>query len=220
MIACLVASPMIHTRSFHALDDNYLHALHMIVIASCHLSPCVASLMLDDLTCIECNNALSLDNEFAPITFSHIIGDFDIFLVKHACLTSLHHIPSAMNIAIVASYYSCTCASNGYVQKRRTIMMDDVFIYHAHTFFVLLCACVGYLDFVSTSTSRELTIRALESKPPSTTTFLHHTCFFFGIVKEAQGHAFKVISFSFENPQTMSMHIVDHTTSVACTMRL
>ena len=46
-----------------------------------------------------------------------------------------------------------TCASNGYVQKMRTIMMDDVFIYHAHTFFVLLCACVGYLDFVSTSTS-------------------------------------------------------------------
>ena len=32
-------------------------------------------------------------------------------------------------------------------------MMDDVFIYHAHMFFVLFCACVGYLDFVSTSTS-------------------------------------------------------------------
>jgi hypothetical protein len=140
--------------------------------------------------------------------------------VKHACLTSLHHIPSAMNIAIVASYSSRTCASNGYVQEKRTIMMDDVFIYHAHTFFLLLCACVGYLDFVSTSTSRELTIRALESEPPSSMMILHHTCLYFGIVKDAQEHAFKVISFSFENPQTMSMHIVDHTTCVACTMRL
>ena len=53
MIACLVASPMIHTCSFHAVDDNHYHALHMIVIASCHISPCVASLMLDDLPCIE-----------------------------------------------------------------------------------------------------------------------------------------------------------------------
>ena len=99
-----VASPM--TRSFHAVDDNHLNALHMIVIASCHISPYVASIMIDDLTCIECNNAPNLDNEFAPIAFSHIFGDFDIFLVKHACLTSLHQIPSAMNIAIVSSYYS------------------------------------------------------------------------------------------------------------------
>ena len=98
--------------------------------------------------------------------------------------------------------------------------MHDVFIYHAHKFFVLFCACVGYLDFVSTSTWRELTIRALESEPPSTTTVLHHTCLCFGIVKDAQGHAFKVISFSFEKPKTMSMNIVDHTTCVACTMRL
>src|SRR3989337_8964 len=98
MIACLVASPMIHTCSFHAVDDNHLHVLHMIVIASCHISSYVASLMLDDLPCIECNNASSLDNEFAPIAFSHMFGDFDKFLVKHACLTSLHHIPSAMNI--------------------------------------------------------------------------------------------------------------------------
>ena len=99
-------------------------------------------------------------------------------------------------------------------------MMDDVFIHHAHTFFVLLCACVGNLDFVSTSTSRELTIRAIESEPPPTTTILHHTCLYFGIVKDAQGHAFKVISFSFENPQTMSLDIMDHTTCVACTMSL
>ena len=215
MIACLVASLMTHTCSLHAVDDNHLHAYHMIIIASCHISPYVASLMLDDLPCIECNYAFSLDNEFSPIAFSHIFGDFDISLVKHACLTSLHHIPSAMNIAIVASYYSCTCAYNGYVQEKRTIMMDDVFIYHAHTFFAFFCACVGYLDLVSTSASHELTIRALESEPH---TFYHdsllqHLSYHFGIVKNAQGHAFKVTSF-------LSMDIADHTTCVACTMRL
>ena len=57
MIACLVASPMIHTCSFHAVDGIHSHALHMIDIASCHISPYVASLMLDDLPCLECNNA-------------------------------------------------------------------------------------------------------------------------------------------------------------------
>lgn len=210
-----VASPMIHTCLFHAVDDNHLHALHMIVIPSCHISPYVASLMLDDLTYIECNNDLPLANEIAPIAFSHIFGDLDLFLVKHACLTSLHHIPTAMNIAIVASYYSCTCASNGYVQEKRTIMMDDVFIYHAHTFFAILCSCVGYLDFVLTSTSRELTILALESEPHTFDhdSLLHHLSYHFGIVKNAQGHAFEVTSF-------LNMDIADHTTCVACTMRL
>src|SRR3989337_1198163 len=93
-----VTSPMIHTCSLHAVDDNHYHALHMIAIASCHISPYVASLMLDDFPCVECNNDFSLANEIAPIAFSHIFGDFDIFLVKHVCLPSLHHIPSAMNI--------------------------------------------------------------------------------------------------------------------------
>ena len=83
-------------------------------------------------------------------------------------------------------------------------MMDDVFIYHAHTFFALLCACVGYLDFVSTFTSRELTIRALESEPHTFDhdSFLRHLSYQFGIVKNAQGHAIKVISF-------LSMDIAD-----------
>lgn len=52
MLAC-VASPMIHTCLFHAVDDNHLLAYHMIVIASCHTSPYVASFMLHDLPCIE-----------------------------------------------------------------------------------------------------------------------------------------------------------------------
>ena len=100
--------------------------------------------------------------------------------------------------------------------------MDDVFIYHAHTFFALFCACVGNLDLVSTSTSRELTIQALESEPPTFDhdSLLHHIAYHFGIVKDAQGHAFEVISFYLENTQTMSIHIVDHTSCVACTMTL
>lgn len=48
--------------SSHAVDDNHLYALHMIHIASCHISPCVASLMLD-LPCIECNNDSLLAHE-------------------------------------------------------------------------------------------------------------------------------------------------------------
>jgi hypothetical protein len=45
MIACLVASPMIHTCSFHAVDGTHCLALHM-------LAPYVASLVLDDVPCI------------------------------------------------------------------------------------------------------------------------------------------------------------------------
>ena len=56
--------------------------LHMIVIASWHISPCVASLMLDDFPCIECNNDFSLANEIAPIAFLHIFGDLTYFLLN------------------------------------------------------------------------------------------------------------------------------------------
>ena len=178
---------MIHSCSFHAVDGTHYHALHIIDIECCHMSPYVPSLMLDYLSCIERNHAISLANEIAPIAFSHILGAFDIFHVKHAYLPSLHHMHSAMNIKIVASYYSCTLATNGYVQEKRTIMMDDVFIYHAHTFFAWLCACVGSFDSVSTSTSRELTIQALESEPHTFNhdSLLHRICLCFGIVKDA-----------------------------------
>lgn len=182
----------------------------MLDIAYCHMSPCVASFMLDDLPCIECNIASNPANKIAPMAFSHTIGAFDIFHVKHVCLPSLHHLPSAMNIAIVASYYSWSCAPTGYVQEKRTIMMDDVFVYHAHTFFALLCVCVGCFDYMSTSTSRELTIQALESKPGYTDAFPHRACLRIGIVTDAQGHTFEVTSF-------LSMDIVTRATCVACT---
>ncbi|KAI4962844.1 hypothetical protein ZWY2020_011044 [Hordeum vulgare] len=119
--------------------------------------------------------------------------------------------PSTMNIAIFASYYSCFCAPNGQVQEKRTIMMDDVFIYDAHTFFPLLCVCVGRFDYMSVSTSRELMIRPLESEPCYSDAFLHCTCLRIGIVTNAQGHTLEVTSF-------LSMGIVAHPTCVACTM--
>ena len=61
--------------------------------------------------------------------------------------------------------------------------------------------------------SRELTIRALESERHTfnNDSLLHHISYHFGIVKDAQGHAFKVTSF-------LSLDIVDHTSCVACTI--
>ena len=52
---------------------------------------------------------------------------------------------------------------NGDVPKRRCIMRDDVFIYHAHTIFLLSLVCVGTNGPMSTSIEHELTKRALES---------------------------------------------------------
>ena len=49
------------------------------------------------------------------------------------------------------------------MHKKRYIMMDDVFLYHAHTFFLLLMMCVGTKTPMSTSIEHELTKRALES---------------------------------------------------------
>ena len=44
-------------------------------------------------------------------------------------------------------------------------MMDDVFLYHAHTFFLWCMMCVGTRTRMSTSVEHELTKRALESIP-------------------------------------------------------
>ena len=72
MIACYVASPMIHSCSFHWVDDVYLHASHIIYLAHCQVSPLVASLIPP---CIECQPSMLIDR-----------GDLDTLLVMHACL--------------------------------------------------------------------------------------------------------------------------------------
>ena len=86
MITCFVASPMIHSCSFHWVDSIYVHASHMICLDHCHLSPLVASLIFP---CSECNHAMLIDIEIA-LAFSFMLGDLDILLVKHACLNELN----------------------------------------------------------------------------------------------------------------------------------
>ena len=68
-----VASPMIHTCLFHAADGIHFLTMQMISVEYCIIAPYGASLMLDELPCIECNNAFSLANEISPIAFSHIL---------------------------------------------------------------------------------------------------------------------------------------------------
>ena len=111
-----------------------------------------------------------------------------------------------MSIHIDAYSYSCTYGTNDNMQVKRHIIFNEVFIYHAHTFFAMSRACVGNFAHVSTPTHHELTIRALESElwMVSIDMLLRHICFGHDIMKDAQGQAFKVTFFSF--------------TCVACTM--
>ena len=94
-----------------------------------------------------------LVNEIAPIALSNF-RDFAYVHDEHVHVFTphIHHI-----------YYDALLNANGDVQKKWTIMMDDVFIYHAHTFFALPIVCVGTRKTRSTSIEHELTKRALES---------------------------------------------------------
>ena len=92
-------------------------------------------------------------NEMAPIAFL-IFGDFDDCHDKHVPHLHTHHAPISYLIDI-----------NGDVHKKRYVMMDDVYLYHAHTFFLLCMMCVGNRTRMSTSVEHELTKRSLESMP-------------------------------------------------------
>ena len=60
-------------------------------------------------------------------------------------------------------------------------MMDDVFMYHAHIFFLWNFVCNGRRMIMSTSIDHELTIRALESikllSCVSIPAIIHFPCF-------------------------------------------
>jgi hypothetical protein len=66
-------------------------------------------------------------------------------------------------------------------------MMDDVFIYHAHTLFLLSVVCVGTQTTTSTSVEHELAKRALESiilvSSNSNPTRILFTCFALNMLK-------------------------------------
>jgi hypothetical protein len=74
-----------------------------------------------------------IENEISPITFSNI-GDFSFSYNTHVPTYTLHNHHEYFNLLLDA---------NGDVQTKRCIMMDDVFIYHAHTLFALSIACIG-----------------------------------------------------------------------------
>jgi hypothetical protein len=73
------------------------------------------------------------ENEKAPIALS-TNEDFAFAHDKHATtyIWHTHH-----------GYYNILLDANGDVPIKRCIMMDDVFIYHAHTLFLLSLVCVG-----------------------------------------------------------------------------
>jgi hypothetical protein len=87
------------------------------------------------------------DNEKAPIALS-TNEDFAFAHDTHVPTYTLHN---------HHEYYDILLEANGVVQIKRCIMMDDVFIYHAHILFWLSFVCVG--TRITTSTSIETSWR-------------------------------------------------------------
>nr|XP_051207205.1 uncharacterized protein LOC127322837 isoform X2 [Lolium perenne]XP_051207206.1 uncharacterized protein LOC127322837 isoform X2 [Lolium perenne] len=129
--------------------------LNMFCATCLQYSPINATKILNTCSfqCLVCNDVNMLVNEIAPIALSPF-GDFAYIHVEHVPMFTphIHHL-----------YYVAWLNANGDVQKKWTIMMDDVFIYHAHTFFALPIVCVGTRKTRSTSIEHELTKRTLES---------------------------------------------------------
>jgi hypothetical protein len=111
------------------------------------------------------------DDEMAPIAISNN-EDFAFPHDKHVFTYTLH---------THHGYYNILLDANGNVPTKRYIMMDDVFIYHAHTLFLLSLVCVGTRTKLSTSIEHELAKRALESiilvSSNSNSNHLPFTCF-------------------------------------------
>jgi hypothetical protein len=110
------------------------------------------------------------DNEKAPIALPNN-EDFAFAHDKHATTYILH---------THHEYYNILLDANGDMSTKRCIMMDDVFVYHAHTLFLLSFVCVGTRKATSTSIEHELAKRALESiihvSSNSNSTRLPFTC--------------------------------------------
>nr|XP_051184036.1 uncharacterized protein LOC127298121 isoform X2 [Lolium perenne] len=164
--------------------------LNMFCATCLQYSPISATKMLNTFSfqCLVCHNVNMLVNEIAPIALSQF-GDFAYIHVEHVPMFTphIHHI-----------YYGKFLNANGDVQKKWTIMMDDVFIYHAHTFFALPIVCVGTRKTRSTSIEHELTKRALESmiQVSSNEWFRPHTLTTQDLSMRAQRHFDKVTSFN------------------------
>ena len=72
-------------------------------------------------------------------------------------LDNIHDDHYYYDICHVYTIYSLHifCA-NGEVQEKRCLMMDDAFVYHAHTYFALFFACVGLECMVSVTYQRPM----------------------------------------------------------------
>jgi hypothetical protein len=81
------------------------------------------------------------ENEKAPIALSNN-EDFAFAHDKHAPTYTLH---------THHGYYNILLDANGDVPTKRCIMMNDVFIYHAHILFLLSLVCVCTRTITSTS---------------------------------------------------------------------
>src|SRR3954467_7266158 len=134
--------------------DNNDKTLNMFCTRCLQFSSILASKMMNNCSFqyLVCKNDNVLVNEIAPIAFSHN-EDFAIVHVNHVLMLFLH---------MHHAYYDSFLDANGDMQLKRCIMMDDVFIYHAHTLFALSMVCVGANNTMSTSMEHQLTKRALE----------------------------------------------------------
>jgi hypothetical protein len=154
---CSVVTNLMNNCSLPMFVNNHAIFFNMNYHECSTITPMVACNKINNCSfaCFACNNNDHMVyNEIAPIAFS-TCGYCNSCHDKHVPMNDLHF-HRAHNKLLDA---------NGDVQRRRCIMMDDVFIYHAHTFFLLSMMCVGTRTIMSTSVEHELTKRALESIP-------------------------------------------------------
>jgi hypothetical protein len=146
---CVVTNLM-NNCSLPMFVDNHAISLNVYYHECSPISPIVACNKMNNcyFTCFACNNTHHMvHNEIAPIAFSNF-GDFDYCHDKHVPMYSLH---------FHHAYCNSLLDANGDMQRRRCIMMDDVFIYHAHTYFLWSIVCVGTRKIKSTLIEHELT---------------------------------------------------------------
>jgi hypothetical protein len=149
--ACVVTT-LPNNCSFPRFVDNKDKILNMFCAQCLQYSSINATKMLNNCSfkCLVCNNVNMFENEKAPIALS-TNEDFAFAHDKHVPTYTLHN---------HHEYYNILLDANGDVQTKRYIMMDDVFIYYAHTLFLLSFVCVGTRKTMSTSIEHEFAKRA------------------------------------------------------------
>ena len=143
------------TCSFTCVVDNDDIGFRMLCPTCLQYSIILASKIVTNCSflCLLCKNAYFIVHEMAPIAFSI----FDDSKLPHTTNATSCHMHARH------AFHKTLIDTNGDVHKTWHIMMDDVFIYHAHTLFVWPIVCIGTRTTFSTSTEHELTKRALES---------------------------------------------------------